>query len=148
MTTRLSRRAFVKIVGLSALYATLPAGISRARPLANGAREWIARGHTTPELVSFDNTMRDFMQARDIPGGALAVTCNSRLVLARGYTWSNDSEDIVVEPTSLFRIASLTKPITAAAVLRQVQDNQLDLSAKLTDILTSIHHRVRPLTHA
>lgn len=95
-------------------------------------------GHAFPELVSFDNMMRTFMQARNISGGALAVTRNSKLVYARGFTYSDDNEDIIVEPTSLFRIASISKPITAAAVMRLVQDNQLTLSEKLTDLLTLI----------
>ncbi|MCY4027371.1 MAG: serine hydrolase [Acidobacteria bacterium] len=42
----------------------------------------------------------------------------------------------LVHPTSLFRIASVSKPITAVAVLRLVQDRQLDLSARLTDVLS------------
>ena len=101
----------------------------------SGAREWSATGAEWPALASFDTTMRSFMEARNIPGGALAVTRNGKLVLARGYTFSNDSEDRAVEPDSLFRIASVSKPITAVAVLRLVQDGNLDLSAKVKDLL-------------
>jgi CubicO group peptidase (beta-lactamase class C family) len=74
------------------------------------------------------------MQAWDIPGAALAVTRNGKLILARGYTWSEDWS-FSVDPTSLFRIASTSKPITAIAMLRLVEDGLLDLSDKLTSIL-------------
>jgi len=136
MTNNVSRREFVKLVGATSLLAVLPKSFRSAHSLKAITREWITTGYEIPELVSFDNTMRDFMQARNVSGGALAVTRNSKLVLARGYTYSDDYEDIIVQPTSLFRIASISKPITATAVLRLVQDNQLDLSAKLTVILT------------
>ena len=86
-------------------------------------------------LASFDSAMRSFMEARNIPGASLALTRNGKLILARGYTFSNDSEDLAVAPDSLFRVASLAKPITAAAVLRLVQDGKLRLSAKLKDLL-------------
>ena len=111
MTGEISRRDFLKLAGASGLLAILykQAG-SIARSFAAGNQTWTVTGHDVPELVSFDNTMRDFMQARNIPGGALAVTRNSKLVLARGYTYSNDSEDIIVNPTSLFRIAGISKP--------------------------------------
>lgn len=137
MTTKtVSRREFLKLAGATGLLATLPRALSNVHALSSTAKDWMATGLEVPELASFDTAMQDFMQARNISGGSLAVTRNSELVFARGYTYSDDAEDIVVEPTSLFRIASISKPITATAVIRLMQDNQLDLSAKLTDILT------------
>ena len=40
-----------------------------------------------------------------------------------------------VQPTSLFRIASLSKNITSAAIVRLVQDGKLSLSAPVTTLL-------------
>ena len=79
--------------------------------LAQGILRWRTTGRDVPQLVSFDQAMQQFMQDRNIPGGALAVTRNGQLVLARGYSWSLDRR-VTIEPTSLFRIASLSKPIT------------------------------------
>ncbi len=104
---------------------------------ASAERQWQVTGRDVSELSSFDNTMKTFMTSRNISGGALAVTYNSRLVLARGYTYTDDPQDITtVQPTSLFRIASISKPITAAAIMRLVQEGRLKLSDKLTSILT------------
>jgi CubicO group peptidase (beta-lactamase class C family) len=78
--------------------------------------------------------MNDFMVSRKISAGALAITYNSRLVFARGYTWSK-ADTPATEPTSLFRIASLSKPITSAGILKLVEDNRLSLDEKVLDIL-------------
>ena len=78
--------------------------------------------------------MRSLVEARNIPGVSLASTRNGNLVLARGYTFSNGSEDRAAEPHSLFRVVRLAKPITAAPVLRLAQDRKLDLSARLKDL--------------
>jgi CubicO group peptidase (beta-lactamase class C family) len=98
-------------------------------------RAWSATGPAVPSLAAFDIAMQTYMQARNIPSGALAVVKDSRLVLARGYRWDFDNVD-PVQPTSLFRIASLTKAITSAAILRLVQDGRLSLSDKLINRVT------------
>lgn len=132
MADKLSRLDFLRS---AALPIAMSGNAWANSSTGSGAREWSATGAEWPALASFDTTMRSFMEARNIPGGSLAVTRNGQLVLARGYTFSNDSEDLAVEPDSLFRVASLSKPVTAVAILRLVQDGKLDLSAKLMDLL-------------
>jgi CubicO group peptidase (beta-lactamase class C family) len=78
--------------------------------------------------------MKDFMVSRKISAGSLAITYKSRLVFARGYTWSK-ADSPATEPTSLFRIASLSKPITSAGILKLVENKQLSLDDKVADIL-------------
>jgi CubicO group peptidase (beta-lactamase class C family) len=78
--------------------------------------------------------MRGFMQKRSITGGSLAVTRQGKLVHARGYTFSDDLS-FNVEPTSLFRIASLTKPVTSTALFRLVEQGKVDLSTKIASVL-------------
>lgn len=130
----LSRRVLLKLFGHAPLLMAIPPLAAPDAPSA-AAREWTATGHAVPELASFDQLMQQFMQERAIPGGSLAITRGSKLVLARGYTWRDNPDDLLVEPTSLFRIASLTKPLTATAILRLVEEQRLDLNARLTDLL-------------
>jgi CubicO group peptidase (beta-lactamase class C family) len=99
------------------------------------ARSWTATGAANPDLVSFDNAVQSFMQARNIPCGSLAVTKDSRLVYARGYRWDGYNVD-PVKPDSVFRIASLTKPLTSMAVMRLVQEHTLHLTDHLTSLLS------------
>ncbi len=72
--------------------------------------------------------MEDFMAERKVPGGALAVVKDRRLVYARGYGWANREERVAVQPTSLFRIASISKPFTAVAILKLVEQGKLKLA--------------------
>ena len=84
---------------------------------------------------AFDREMLAFMNARQVPGGSLAVVKDGRLVYAKGYGWANREKKIPVTPASLFRIASISKPITAVAVLKLVEDKKLDLEARAFDLL-------------
>jgi N-acyl-D-amino-acid deacylase len=65
----------------------------------------------------------------------LAVTDQGRLVLARAYGLADTASRQPVEPTSLFRIASISKPITAVAILQLVEGGKLDLEEKVFEVL-------------
>ncbi len=110
--------------------AIAPAGCS----IPASERVWRQTGPEVPALSAFDETMKEFMASREISAGALAITYRGRLVVARGYTWAK-VDSPAIEPTSLFRIASLSKPITSAAVLKLVEDKKLTLDDKVLGIL-------------
>ncbi len=133
MSKRLSRRDFLKLSGAAALAGLLP--LRPRNSAAAQSPQWVVTGQPNAALAIFDTTMHDFMVSRNIPGGALAITRNSKLVFARGYTYTSDPGDSLVQPTSRFRIASLSKPLTSAAIFRLIQEGRLSLSTKLTDIL-------------
>lgn len=92
-------------------------------------------GKLDPRLESFDRLLRDFVVRHDIPGAALAVTDQGRLVFARGYGWADAEKKELVQPDSLFRIASISKPITALAVLLLAKEGKLRLDDRLVDVL-------------
>jgi CubicO group peptidase (beta-lactamase class C family) len=96
---------------------------------------FLARGNGPSPLPSFDRCLEDFMAARNIPGGALAILRHGRLVYARGYGWAQRESQIPVQPTTLFRLASLSKPITALAILRLAQARRLSLDEPAFDRL-------------
>ncbi|MBC6457909.1 beta-lactamase family protein [Actinomadura sp. HBU206391] len=125
--------------GLALGVPGLAAGCTTEAPAARVAaavqRTWRISGAAGAGLSGFDTAVKTVMQARSIPCGSLAVMRNGKLLLARGYTWSDDAS-LSVQPTSLFRIASLSKAVTATAVMRLVQDGKLSLATPVTQLLT------------
>ncbi|MFI9593832.1 serine hydrolase domain-containing protein [Nonomuraea sp. NPDC052265] len=135
MSDGLTRRDFGRKMGLTGL-GLAGAGLLAGQPgrAHAAAATWRTTGTLGAGLGSFDSTMKAFMQARNLSCGSLAVARKGKLVLARGYTWTT-STTLKTQPTSLFRIASLSKPITGAAILRLVQDGKLKLTDRLPDLL-------------
>lgn len=86
-------------------------------------------------MASFDHEMEQFMGAREVPGGALAVVKNGKLVYARGYGWADREKRQAAQADSLFRIASISKPFTAVAVLQLVERGKLRLDDRAFDLL-------------
>ncbi len=92
--------------------------------------EFPVTGTAVPGLASFDRAIPALMKKWGIPGGAVAVVRDGRLVLARGYGYADLEAKAPVQPDALFRIASVSKPVTAAAVLKLVEEGRLDLNAR------------------
>jgi N-acyl-D-amino-acid deacylase len=92
-------------------------------------------GEERPELAAFDDWMKAFMHEHGIPGGQLAIVRQGRLVYARGFGSADRDAQEPVLPESLFRIASVSKPITAVAVLTLVEKGKLKLDDKVLDHL-------------
>ncbi len=120
---------------------TAPHPLSRRRFLAGlavvaSAPALLAadRKSITP-AAAFDDAIETFMKERGTPGGALAVVKDRRLVYARGYGWADREQKLPATPQSLFRIASISKPITAVAVMKLVEEKKLQLDAKVFALL-------------
>lgn len=97
-------------------------------------------GEANPGLSSIDQCIAEVMQKWEIPGGQCGIAKDGRLVYARGFgtvdqVTADAPPPLTVSPTALFRIASSTKPITAVAVLRLVEQGRLQLDDRAFEIL-------------
>jgi N-acyl-D-amino-acid deacylase len=86
----------------------------------------------------FDRAIIGLMDEWDMPGGALAVVQDGEVLLARGYGTADLESGEPVQPNALFRIASISKPITAVAVLKLVEAGKLDLDTPAFQLLDDI----------
>jgi N-acyl-D-amino-acid deacylase len=82
------------------------------------------------QFESYDRLMSDLMERYHLPGGAVAVTRNGKLVFAQGYGFADRDRRVRVQSDSLFRIASISKPFTSAAILKLAEAGKLRLDDK------------------
>ncbi|HVW00341.1 MAG TPA: serine hydrolase, partial [Planctomycetaceae bacterium] len=92
-------------------------------------------GEADPRLSGFDDLMTKFVRDNKVAGASLAIARDGKLVYARGFGWSDREAHEPVQPGSLFRIASLSKPITGVAVLQLVEQGRLKLSDRVHELL-------------
>ncbi|HSU66481.1 MAG TPA: serine hydrolase domain-containing protein, partial [Tepidisphaeraceae bacterium] len=84
-------------------------------------------GRSEPALAEFDRLMVSFVREHDVPGASLAIARHGRIVYARGFGYADVERHTPVEPDSLFRIASVSKPFTATAILQLQERGKLTL---------------------
>ena len=71
----------------------------------------------------------------DVPGAAVVVIAKDRVAFVRGYGLADLESNTPVTERTNFRLASLTKAFTAAAILSLVDDGRLKLEDRVRDIL-------------
>jgi len=71
------------------------------------------------------------MAKRKIPGLTIAIANRDRILWEEALGQADLENDTPVKPTSRFRLASLSKPLTAVAVLQLVEKRKLALDADI-----------------
>jgi CubicO group peptidase (beta-lactamase class C family) len=124
MAEKLSRRRLIKrlcsslAAGIAApsLYGFFPQGGEIG---GNGSRAEMFR------------IGRAFMEQFSVPGLSVAVTRNGQFVYEHQFGMADRKEAQQVLPSSLFRIASVTKPITSVTVFSLIEQGKINLSDKV-----------------
>lgn len=88
-------------------------------------------GIPVPTMVQSDNIIRNFLTTYDIPGATVAIAKNGKIVYMRAFGFSDIARTIPAQPYNLFRIASCSKPVTSVAIMKLVENGQLNLNAKV-----------------
>jgi CubicO group peptidase (beta-lactamase class C family) len=87
------------------------------------------------EMINYyqlEKMIEDHMKQVHVTAAALAVVNDQEILYARGYGRTSVEEGgVAVSPRTLFRIGSVTKPLVGTAVMRLVENGQLDLDQPL-----------------
>ncbi|WP_254509829.1 serine hydrolase [Anatilimnocola floriformis] len=79
------------------------------------------------KIKSLDQLFPAFLDKHSVPGCSVAVMREGKLVYARGFGFADVATREAVSPESLFRIASISKPFTAVAILQLIEQGKLKL---------------------
>ena len=77
-------------------------------------------GPIVPELAPLEQAMTNFLAAHNFEAGTLALMKDSKLVFRQGYGWRDTNFTKVIHPDNLFRLASVTKTLTASAIYKLI----------------------------
>ncbi|HZG66962.1 MAG TPA: serine hydrolase domain-containing protein [Herpetosiphonaceae bacterium] len=114
---RLATPAFLTMVALLALLLAQATTAAGRAPRA-----------AVPDLAAIDAFIEAQMRALRIPGLALGIVHGDQIVQLTGYGVA-DPPGRPVTPQTPFRLASVSKPITALAVLQLAEQGKIDLDA-------------------
>jgi CubicO group peptidase (beta-lactamase class C family) len=75
-----------------------------------------------------DDYVREQMRLRHVPGLALAVVRDGRVIKESGYGLASVELEVRVSSSTVFEIGSISKQITAAAVMMLVEEGKVSLN--------------------
>lgn len=98
----------------------------------------LAFSQTTQQTKAIDNYLTEVIKTFGIPGMAVGVVKNDKVIFQKYYGRENLESDKKVDSNSLFRVYSTTKLITNIAVFQLIEKGQLSLEDKISKYVDNL----------
>lgn len=92
-------------------------------------------GTPVPGAEEFEKYWVQLLKSWAVPGSAVAVAKDGRVIYSRGFGYADLNTRTKMPADALFRIASISKAMTAVAVLKLVEQGKLKLDHKVMPLL-------------
>ena len=86
---------------------------------------------TPPERAAMAQIARDYMQKYTVPGLSVAIGHGGRIIYAEAFGVADRERPERLMPSHLFRIASVSKPITSVAIFSLIEQGRLNLGERV-----------------
>ena len=86
------------------------------------------------------------MARQKIPGMSVALVVGGRMVWSNGYGLSDVENNVPAKASTVYRLASVSKPITATAVMQLVERGRIDLDAPVQKYCPAFPLKQWPVT--
>jgi CubicO group peptidase (beta-lactamase class C family) len=92
-------------------------------------------GFSSERLARLTTFFQGEIDRGAIPGAVLLVTRESKLAYLKALGYRDREKKIPMKPEAIFRIASMTKPITSVAIMMLAEEGKVDLLAPVSQYL-------------
>jgi CubicO group peptidase (beta-lactamase class C family) len=126
----------MKIVGrgwlaIGLVWLTLPALAEELRPVDRP--EDI--GFANDRLKRVTEAFQGYVDSGKLPGAVVLIARDDKIAYFHAFGYQDREQQIVMRPDSIFRIASMTKPIVSVAAMTLAEEGKLDLAAPVSQYL-------------
>jgi CubicO group peptidase (beta-lactamase class C family) len=80
------------------------------------------------EFAGVEKTINSFLRKWSIAGASVAIAKDGKLIFARGFGFADTSLMVETQPYNQFRIASISKLITAVGIMKLQEEGKLSLN--------------------
>lgn len=98
-------------------------------------------GLSAERLEGIRATFRNDVERGMIPGAVLVIARGGRIGLAEVFGWRDREARAPMTPDAIFRIASMTKPVTSVAAMMLAEEGRLQISAPVAEYLPEFAER-------
>lgn len=125
----MSRRDFLKRTGATFASSTIPAIVGGISTFA--AETEAQPKPTSAELRTIRRVAHQFMNKHKMPGLSVAIARRGQFVYQGGFGYADKTAGQLVTPADLFRIASVSKPVTAVALFTLIEQGRVKLDDRV-----------------
>jgi CubicO group peptidase (beta-lactamase class C family) len=104
------------------------------------------KGLSADKRARIEKAASSFMAANSVPGISVAVVQDGELVWSAGFGMADLENFVPATPSTLFRLGSISKPITATAILQLSEGGKLELDAEVQKYCPAFPKKEWPIT--
>lgn len=129
--------------GRSILRAVLGLSLSLCGPPSSAQT---AEGLPPARLPAIEAALSSAMSRHEIPGLSVSVVLDGQLRWSNGYGLADLENFVPAKAATVYRLGSVSKPMTAVAVLQLSEQGRLDLDAPIQRAVPSFPEKPWPVT--
>jgi CubicO group peptidase (beta-lactamase class C family) len=105
-----------------------------------------ASTHTASNVPAINALVTSYVSDHHVPGLSVAVIDRGHIILTQGYGLADIENSVAATADTVYRIASLSKSITATAAMKLVEAGKLDLDAPIQAYCPDFPRKPWPIT--
>ncbi|MBV9965148.1 MAG: beta-lactamase family protein [Alphaproteobacteria bacterium] len=95
-------------------------------------------GLSSARLERLAGVIRADVERRLIPGAVIAIARHGRLAYAEVFGWRDRETDAPMTADAIFRVASMTKPMTSVAAMMLAEEGRLEIAAPVAQYIPEL----------
>jgi CubicO group peptidase (beta-lactamase class C family) len=108
------------------------AAFAQPLPMANRPE---AAGFSSSRLEKTRQSLKSDVDNKTLPGAVLVIVHNGKIVTYDAIGYQDRAQQTPMKKDSIFRVASMSKPITTVAAMILAEENKLDVGAPVAQYL-------------
>jgi serine beta-lactamase-like protein LACTB len=97
-------------------------------------------------IGAIETQIQEFMAKERVPGLSAALVLDKKLVWTKGFGFADLENEVPAKAETVYRLASISKMLTATAVLQLVEQGKLDLAAPIQQYCKDFPEKAWPIT--
>ncbi len=133
MQKKSKTKLIFKILLITLAYSPGTVYGQKSLTLSYGSPEQV--GMSSAILAGGTGLYQEAVDRGDLVGAVLMVVRQGRIVLHEAVGWKDKAHDLAMDPNTMFRMASNTKPLIATAIAQLVEEEKLSYSDMVRDYI-------------
>lgn len=119
------------LIALGALWLALPALAQEPKPVAKPG----TLGFSDDRLDRITSTFQGYVDQGKLPGAVILIARDDKVAYYKAIGYRDREKKIAMTTDSIFRLASMTKPIVSLGAMMLAEEGKLDLTAPVSTYL-------------
>jgi CubicO group peptidase (beta-lactamase class C family) len=134
----MKRRSGITMVAMTMLGFALPPGGAALAETLQPVAHPEELGFDTDRLQRVTKAFLGYVDAGQLPGAVVLIARSGKVAYLRAFGHQDREKQVAMTPSSIFRIASMTKPIVTVAAMTLVEEGKLDIAAPVSQYLPEL----------